>query len=102
MISVVLFDMIKVDDPVGAISVHGVCGFWGTLAVGIFGDGTFIWQLIGALTIGLVAFAFALVVFGLIKHTLGVRVSEEEETEGLDIGEHGQEAYQLAGGARPT
>ncbi len=91
--SIIFFDKVKIDDPVGAISVHGVCGIWGTLAVGIFGGVSFAAQLIGTLSVSIAAFVFALVVFGIIKATLGVRVSPEEEAEGLDIAEHGQEAY---------
>ncbi|GAB4246537.1 MAG: ammonium transporter [Candidatus Methylacidiphilales bacterium] len=95
VISILFLDKIKIDDPVGAISVHGTCGVWGTLAVGIFGMGefSFMTQLIGTVSILLFTFIFSLVVFGLIKAIFGVRVSEEEEVEGLDIGEHGQEAY---------
>ncbi|MFQ3671939.1 MAG: ammonium transporter [Verrucomicrobiia bacterium] len=96
VISILFLDKIKIDDPVGAISVHGTCGVWGTLAVGIFGlseDFSFMTQLIGTVSILLFTFVFSLVVFGIIKAIFGVRVSEEEEVEGLDIGEHGQEAY---------
>lgn len=95
VISILFLDKIKIDDPVGAISVHGTCGIWGTLAVGIFGVGdfSFMTQLIGTLSIILFTFVFSLIVFGAIKVVMGVRVSEEEEVEGLDIGEHGQEAY---------
>jgi Amt family ammonium transporter len=91
--SIIGFDKIKIDDPVGAISVHGVCGIWGTLAVAIFGGESFASQLIGAVTVSLAAFLFSIIVFGLLKVTIGVRVSPEEEAEGLDIGEHGAEAY---------
>ena len=93
--SILFFDKIRIDDPVGAISVHGVCGIWGTVAVGIFGVGDFslMWQVIGTLSISAFTFVFSLVVFGLIKIVIGVRVSEDEEKEGLDIGEHGAEAY---------
>jgi len=101
VIAVVAFDKLKIDDPVGAISVHGVCGVWGTLAVGIFAfspDGgetkfSFLTQLIGTASICGFAFVFSLVLFLIIKAIMGVRVSEEEEIGGLDIGEHGQEAY---------
>ncbi|MFA5257991.1 MAG: ammonium transporter [Opitutales bacterium] len=93
VLSVIFFDKIKIDDPVGAISVHGVCGVWGTLAVGIFGGGTFMSQLVGTLSVSLFAFASSFVLFYLVKVTMGVRVSKEEESGGLDIGEHGQEAY---------
>lgn len=96
-LSVVFFDKLKLDDPVGATSVHLVCGIWGTLAVGIFGEkagmGQFITQLIGVLAIGAFTFAFAFLVFFIIKMISGIRVSEEEEARGLDITEHEMEAY---------
>jgi ammonium transporter, Amt family len=95
--SILFFDRIKIDDPVGAISVHGVCGIWGTLAVAIFAqEGTefsFFTQLIGTLSVCGFAFIASLIIFGAIKAIMGIRVSAEEEEEGLDIGEHGQEAY---------
>ena len=91
--SILFFDKIQIDDPVGAISVHGVCGIWGTLAVGIWGGANFATQLIGTLSVSIAAFAFAFIVFGIIKAVLGVRVSPEEEAEGLDLSEHGQAAY---------
>ena len=91
--SIIFFDKIKIDDPVGAISVHGVCGIWGTLAVGIFGGAVFMTQLIGTIAVSIAAFAFSLVVFGILKALIGVRVSPEEEAKGLDLSEHGQEAY---------
>ncbi len=93
--AVVGIDRAKLDDPVGAISVHLVCGIWGTLAVGIFGgaDFSFATQLIGVVAYGVVTFAAALILFGMVKATLGIRVSAEEELVGLDIGEHGMEAY---------
>ena len=92
--SIIFFDKIKIDDPVGAISVHGVCGIWGTVATAIFADGfDIIVQLKGALLVSVFAFVFSYAVFMILKMTLGVRVSEEEEERGLDISEHGQEAY---------
>lgn len=95
--AVLFFDKIKIDDPVGAISVHGVCGIWGTLAVGIFGalasGAQFMSQLWGVLAVGGFAFLFAFISFFVIKSIMGLRVSKEEEIEGLDIGEHGNEAY---------
>lgn len=95
--SVILLDKIKIDDPVGAISVHLVCGIWGTLAVAFFGKlaggAQLVSQLKGIVTIGVFTFIFALVLFYVLKATIGLRVSAEEETEGLDIGEHGNEAY---------
>ncbi len=96
--SVSFFDRLKLDDPVGATSVHLVCGIWGTLAVGIFGDcaegvGSFGAQLVGVLAIGAFTFLFAFIVFSIIKATVGIRVDEEEEARGLDVGEHGMSAY---------
>jgi len=92
--AITFFDKSKIDDPVGAISVHGVCGIWGTLAVAIFADGfDFMVQLKGAVLVSVFAFIFAYVVFSILKAIMGVRVTEEEEQRGLDITEHGQEAY---------
>ena len=96
VVSIIFLDKSKIDDPVGAISVHGVCGIWGTVAVAIFGDGDFSMatQIKGALLVSVFAFIFAYIVFTVIKLFMGgVRVSEEEEERGLDISEHGQEAY---------
>lgn len=93
--AILFFEKIKIDDPVGATSVHGVCGTWGTLAVGIFGEAPLLWQLIGAMSYALFAFAFSFIVFLAIKMVMGIRVSAEEEDVGLDISEHGQEAYSL-------
>ena len=92
--SIIFFDKIKIDDPVGAISVHGVCGIFGTLAVALFSDAaTFGDQLLGTLSICVFAFVFSLIVFSIVKVIMGVRVSPEEEAVGLDLSEHGQEAY---------
>ncbi|NRB49221.1 MAG: ammonium transporter [Saprospiraceae bacterium] len=91
--SVVFFDKIKIDDPVGATSVHLVCGIWGTLAVGIFGGANFLTQLIGTLSVVAFTFVFSIAVGYAIKVTMGLRVSEEEEMKGLDIGEHDMMAY---------
>jgi len=95
--------VLKIDDPVGAVSVHGVCGAWGTLACGLFNiDGGLFYgggfkllgiQAIGVLTAFAWAFGLGLILFIGIKKTVGLRVSEKEELEGLDIGEHGMEAY---------
>jgi len=105
-----LLDRLKIDDPVGAVPVHGMCGVWGTLAVGLFGqegvgglarDGLFYGggftqlgvQMLGsAVTIAFVVVSMGLV-FKLINATVGLRVSRDEELRGLDIGEHGMEAY---------
>ncbi len=95
--AVMFFDRIHIDDPVGAVSVHLVCGIWGTLAVGIFGEMAGIGQLwiqfVGVLAYGAVAFGSALAIFGLLKMTIGLRVTPEEEFEGLDLAEHGMHAY---------
>ena len=92
--SVGFFDRIRMDDPVGAISVHLTCGVWGTLAVGIFSaDHSFVTQLIGVLAYGVTCVAAAFVIFGTIKATMGLRVSETDERQGLDLAEHNMEAY---------
>ncbi|WP_265263242.1 ammonium transporter [Spirulina subsalsa] len=91
--SVGFFDKIKIDDPVGATSVHLVCGMWGTIAVGLFGSANLGVQLLGIVSIGGFTVLFASIVWFALKFTLGIRVSEEEEFKGLDIGEHGMEAY---------
>lgn len=93
--SILFFDKIKIDDPVGAISVHGVCGIWGTLAVAFFGGASFVSQLIGVVGVYAFAFIFSFAVFYVIKLVMGVRVSEEEEHEGLDVAEHGAPAYNI-------
>jgi len=100
--------ILRIDDPVGAVSVHGVCGAWGTLAVGLFAQkpygeingflfgggltqlGT---QLIGVLSIFVWVFGTAFILFSLIKVTIGLRATDEEQLKGLDIGEHGMESY---------
>ena len=94
--SVLGLDRAKLDDPVGAISVHLVCGVWGTLAVGIFStnpEHSFLTQLIGVLAYGVFCFLAAFVIFFALKALLGLRVDPEEERMGLDVGEHGMEAY---------
>lgn len=93
--SIIALDKLKIDDPVGAISVHGVCGIWGTIAVAIFADGFSLGtQIYGAVLVSAFAFLFALVVVLILKAMMGgVRVSDEEEERGLDISEHGQESY---------
>ncbi|HJN07393.1 MAG: ammonium transporter [Pirellulaceae bacterium] len=101
--SVRFFDKIKIDDPVGAISVHGVCGVWGTLAIGLFhteggllvGGGTtqIVAQLVGIGAAFVWAFFVSLAIFLVIKYTIGLRVSQAEEMEGLDVAEHGMHAY---------
>ncbi|MDX1491429.1 MAG: ammonium transporter [Pseudohongiellaceae bacterium] len=92
--SIVFLDKLKMDDPVGAISVHGTCGILGLLLVPITNDGvSFMGQIIGGLTIFVWVFAASFVVWMIIKAVLGLRVSEEEEDQGVDISECGLEAY---------
>ena len=92
--AVLFFDRILLDDPVGALSVHLVCGVFGTLAVGIFSPSyTFLTQLIGVVSVGATSFASAFAIFYVLKKTMGIRVSEKAELRGLDISEHGAEAY---------
>ena len=112
VLSVLFWDRMKVDDPVGAVSVHCVNGVWGTLACGLFnaekalgtgeastglfyggGVSQLLVQLEGILAYGVWAFGLGLVLFYLIKKTVGLRVSADEEMKGLDIVEHGNEAY---------
>ena len=98
VVSVLFIDKIKIDDPVGAVSVHGVNGAWGTLAAGIFNIGGTTAGIIGVQLIGIAAcfvwtFTIAFIMFKIIAATIGLRVSPEEETEGLDFTEHGGNAY---------
>jgi Amt family ammonium transporter len=90
--SVIIIDK-KIDDPVGAVSVHLVCGIWGTIAVGIFGGGDLVAQLTGIVAIGAYTVIFTLIVGSILKATLGIRVSASEEEVGLDVSEHGMKAY---------
>jgi Amt family ammonium transporter len=92
--SILFFDKLKIDDPVGAISVHGVVGLWGLLAVPLTNhETTFVGQLVGAATIFVWVFVSSLIVWAIIKMIMGLRVSEEEEYEGVDLAECGMEAY---------
>ena len=108
--AVSFFDKIRVDDPVGAISVHGVCGAFGTIAVGLFsneesegfiakglfyGGGTdqLVSQIIGVVAVATFVFVASTIMFAVIKATIGLRVSEQEEREGLDVHEHGSPGY---------
>ena len=109
VLAVIIFDRRKIDDPVGATSVHLVCGVFGTLAVGLFAesrfnggaDGLFFGgdasllgtQALGVLAVGGFVFGGALLIWYIIKKTIGIRVTLKEEIEGLDIGEHGNQAY---------
>ena len=95
--AVSLIDRLKLDDPVGAIAVHLVCGIWGTLAVGLFGElasgAQFISQLIGVVSYAAICIASSFIILFTLKKTVGIRVSEKEELEGLDGFEHGMDAY---------
>jgi Amt family ammonium transporter len=101
--SVLFFDRLKIDDPVGAISVHLMNGVWGTFAVGLFntqvgllyggGPKQLGIQLVGIAAVAIFSFVSSLILWKIVQGGMGLRVSEEEEMEGLDIGEHGMEAY---------
>jgi Amt family ammonium transporter len=95
--AVSLIDRLKLDDPVGAIAVHLVCGIWGTLAVGIFGElasgAQFASQLIGVVSYAAICIVSSFIILFTLKKTFGIRVSEKEELEGLDGHEHGMDAY---------
>ena len=109
--AVIGFDRIKIDDPVGALAVHLVNGVFGTIALGLFAEDKFIpgttgnglffgggftlllHQVIGVVTVGGFTFIVSYIVWSILKATMGIRVSEREEIEGLDMGEHGLEAY---------
>ena len=100
VVSILMFDKLRVDDPVGAISVHGVVGVWGTVAVGLFSpEHSFLTQLIGTSAVVIFTMLFSFVVFGTIKYTMGVRVASEVELGGLDLEEHGNQAYPGFAGA---
>ena len=92
--TVPMLDKIKIDDVVGAIPVHLICGIWGTIAV-VFtnGDATFATQLYGIVVVGIFTIVASAVVWFILKLVMGIRVSEEEEVAGLDMGELGMEAY---------
>ena len=101
VLAIPMFDKLKIDDPVGALSVHGVVGLWGLLAVPLTNDGTsFTGQLVGAATIFVWVFVVSFVAWLVIKMIMGIRVSEEEEYEGVDLGECGMEAYPEFTGAK--
>jgi Amt family ammonium transporter len=94
VLSVIFIDkVLKIDDPVGAVSVHGVCGAFGTIAMAFFSDASLGTQLLGVAAMFIWAFGTGMILFNVIKYTIGLRTSVEEEIRGLDIGEHGNEAY---------
>ncbi|WP_224490845.1 ammonium transporter [Robertkochia flava] len=98
VLGVSLIDRIRLDDPVGAVAVHLICGIWGTLAVGIFGAKAgwtqFLAQLGGVATYALFCTGSAFIIIYSLKKTMGIRVSQQEELDGLDTHEHGMEAYE--------
>ena len=97
VLGVALIDKLKLDDPVGAVAVHLICGIWGTLAVGIFGAlasfDQFLIQLAGVGIVGAFCVTCSFIILFIVKSTVGLRVDKEEELRGLDISEHGMEAY---------
>ena len=94
VLSVIQLDKLKIDDPVGAISVHLVCGIWGTLAVGIFSAAHSLYvQALGVVAYGIFCLIGSILIFTVLKYSIGLRVSEDEEIIGLDIGEHDMESY---------
>ena len=99
VLSVLFFEKVaKVDDPVGAISVHGTCGAFGTICAGVFNIEGFSWSIVGVQALGVVtafawSFGIGFILFKIIQKTIGLRVTEAEELEGLDVGEHGLECY---------
>lgn len=97
VLAVAFIDKLKLDDPVGAIAVHLICGIWGTLAVGIFGalasGAQFMSQLIGVASYAAICIVSSFIIIYILKVTVGIRVSEKEELEGLDVHEHGMNAY---------
>lgn len=97
VLAVAFVDKIKLDDPVGAIAVHLACGIWGTLAVGMFGSlasgAQFMSQLIGVVSYAAICITSSYLILFILKKTVGIRVSEKEEIEGLDVHEHGMDAY---------
>ena len=97
VLGVALIDKLRLDDPVGAVAVHLICGIWGTLAVGIFGDmaglDQFLIQLAGVGIVGAFSVVCSFAILVPIKATMGLRVDKEEELKGLDLSEHGMDAY---------
>ena len=94
VLSVIQLDKLKIDDPVGAISVHLVCGIWGTLAVGLFSAAHSLYvQALGVVAYGIFCLIGSVLIFTILKYSIGLRVSEDEEIIGLDIGEHDMESY---------
>ena len=97
VLGVALIDKLRLDDPVGAVAVHLICGIWGTLAVGLFGEmaglDQFLIQLAGVGIVGAFSVICSFAILIPIKATMGLRVDKEEELKGLDLAEHGMDAY---------
>ncbi|MDA9984276.1 ammonium transporter [Flavobacteriaceae bacterium] len=97
VLGVALIDKLKLDDPVGAVAVHLICGIWGTLAVGIFGAmagvDQFLIQLAGVGIVGAFCVTCSFIILFIVKATVGLRVDKDEELKGLDLAEHGMDAY---------
>ncbi|TDQ29177.1 ammonium transporter [Zeaxanthinibacter enoshimensis] len=102
VLGVSFIDRIKLDDPVGAVTVHLICGIWGTLAVGIFGAKAgidqFIYQLTGVGAVAVFCCLTSFIIVFALKKSVGIRVSKDEEMEGLDLHEHGMDAYDFSNG----
>ncbi len=102
VLGVSFIDRIKLDDPVGAVTVHLICGIWGTLAVGIFGAKAgidqFIYQLTGVGAVAIFCCLTSFIIVFALKKSVGIRVSKDEEMEGLDLHEHGMDAYDFSNG----
>lgn len=96
VLATLLLERLKIDDPVGAWPVHGVCGIWGGIAAGIFGGKPLVAQIIGSVAIPIWAFVTCFILFAILKAINVWRVSPEEEMEGLDLSEHGVSAYETA------
>ena len=92
-LTVTLLDKLKIDDVVGAIPVHGFAGIWGTIAVIFYGEAQLMTQLTGIVAYGVFTFVASLILWFILEATVGIRVSEEEEINGLDMAELGMEAY---------
>jgi Amt family ammonium transporter len=93
ILGIKLLDKIKIDDPVGAWPVHGLCGVWGGIATGLFGEYSLGIQFLGSVLIPLWSFSTMIIIFYILKLVGILRVNEKDEMRGLDITEHGEEAY---------
>jgi Amt family ammonium transporter len=101
VLAVFALERLRIDDPIGAIPVHAIGGLWGTLAPAIFANANWQWQFLGAFAYAAAGFAFSYALLGLLKLTIGIRVPPEVERDGLDLREHGQEAYAAEPAVQP-